>query len=285
MFKNIDRQAKKLRKNLNDIILIINLCFYFLICKRIKIISGINKMKSYISLILLLSLLLFSCTNKEMIKTGEQIMVKTTLKYQKSDDIQYLLYIPKNYDSKDEWPLMLFLHGAGERGNDIEKLKVHGPPKLVDGGREFPFILVSPQCPEGEWWNTESLKALVEKLSSDLNVDKSRIYCTGLSMGGYGTFRLAAENPDLFAAIAPICGGIDPKYANDLKAIPAWVFHGAKDKVVTLDNSEKIVNAVNELGGKWKFTIYPDAGHDSWTETYDNKEFFKWILNQKLEKK
>ncbi|HTO94351.1 MAG TPA: PHB depolymerase family esterase, partial [Bacteroidota bacterium] len=124
-------------------------------------------------------------------------------------DVQapYLVYLPPDY-GKDEraWPLVLFLHGAGERGTRVELVKRHGPPKLAAAGRQFPFILVSPQCPEDEYWSVPVLKALLDRILATYRVDRSRIYLTGLSMGGNGTWRMAMAYPDLFAAIAPICG-------------------------------------------------------------------------------
>jgi predicted peptidase len=195
-------------------------------------------------------------------------------------EIDYLLYLPENYQSKQKWPLMLFLHGAGERGNDLEKVKRHGPPKLVDQGKEFPCIVVSPQCKEGVWWEPTELTVLLDELEKQYSIDPDRIYVTGLSMGGFGTWRLAAYTPDRFAAIAPICGGGEPYWARTIHEIPTWVFHGAKDSVVSVERSEEMVQAIREAGGEPKVTIYPDAGHDSWTETYNNPQFYEWLFRQ-----
>lgn len=194
----------------------------------------------------------------------------------------YLLYLPPGYGTqKKSWPLVLFLHGSGESGNDLSKVKFHGPPKQVAAGRKFPFILVSPQAPLSGW-DLQTLNALIDDLIEKFNVDKDRIYLTGLSMGGYGTWSLASESPDRFAAIAPICGGGVPEDAQKLKDLPIWVFHGAKDDVVPLKSSEEMVDALRKLGSKKvKFTVYPDAGHDSWSATYDNPEFYEWLLKQR----
>lgn len=195
---------------------------------------------------------------------------------------KYLLYLPKDYaDSDKKYPLMLFLHGAGESGDDLEMVKKHGPPKIVEGKEDFPFILVSPQSP-GRGWRPEVLSAMLDDVIAKHRVDTDRVYLTGLSMGGYGTWALAAAEPDRFAAIAPICGGGNPRDAEKLKDIPTWVFHGAKDEVVPIARSEEMVNALEAAGGKPKFTIYPEAGHDSWTETYNNQELYKWLLEQSL---
>lgn len=205
----------------------------------------------------------------------------------KSIKVNYLLYLPENYaDAKEKWPLMLFLHGAGERGDDLDKVKTHGPPKLIaEEKRQFPFVIVSPQCPEDGWWTAETqidqLNALLDDIVSRYRIDKERIYVTGLSMGGFGTWSLAMAYPDRFAAIAPICGGGNPKNVARISHIPTWVFHGAKDRTVPLSQSEEMVNALKEAGSNVKFTIYPDAGHDSWTDTYNNPELYTWFLMHK----
>ncbi len=196
--------------------------------------------------------------------------------------LNYLLYLPKGYEGASDgkkWPLMLFLHGAGESGNDLEKVKKHGMAKEVTT-KDFPFIVVSPQS-NGRGWNPDTLNALIDDLVAHYRVDTDRIYLTGLSMGGYGTWALAAAYPDRFAAIAPICGGGDPKQANKIKNIPTWVFHGAKDPTVPLARSEEMVNALKAIGANPKFTVYPEAKHDSWTETYANPALFEWFLSHK----
>jgi len=195
--------------------------------------------------------------------------------------INYLLFLPQGYDqSKQRWPLMLFLHGAGESGTNLAKVKVHGPPKIVESKTDFPFILVSPQSP-GFGWNPDTLNALLDDIVRHYRVDKHRIYLTGLSMGGFGTWALAAAHPEKFAAIAPICGGGDPADARKLVGLPIWVFHGGKDQVVPIQRSRDMVDAVKAAGGNVKFTEYPEAGHDSWTETYNNPELYSWFLSHK----
>jgi predicted peptidase len=199
--------------------------------------------------------------------------------------LNYLLYLPDDYDKQDSWPLLLFLHGAGERGDDLELVKKHGPPKLINGGKEFPFIVVSPQCRKDVWWEPIELTALIDDIVKTHNVDQDRIYVTGLSMGGFGTWRMAAYSPHRFAAIAPICGGGEAYWARRFPHLPTWVFHGAKDKGVPLERSEEMVDAMKKSGGEPKLTIYPEAEHDSWTETYDNPEFYEWLLAQKRKAK
>jgi len=195
--------------------------------------------------------------------------------------IDYLLFLPQGYEqSKEKWPLMLFLHGAGESGTDLAKVKTHGPPKIVETKPDFPFILVSPQS-AGRGWNSETLNALLDDVIRNYKVDKSRVYLTGLSMGGYGTWSLAAAHPERFAAIVPICGGGNTADAKKLATLPIWVFHGAKDPTVPVQRSREMVEAIKAAGGNIKFTEYPEAKHDSWTETYDNPGLYKWLLEQK----
>lgn len=209
---------------------------------------------------------------------------------EKRVSLRYLLYLPKEYDAQSsvKWPLILFLHGMGERGDDLELVKKHGIPKIVEERDDFPFVAISPQCPLHSLWTMEldTLHALIVEAMQTYNVDRSRIYLTGLSMGGYGVWHLAEAYPELFAAVVPICGGAlpmvgFPERIKVLKNTPIWVFHGAKDDVVPLKNSQELVDVLKKHNGNVKFTIYSDAGHDSWTETYENPELYAWLLRQK----
>jgi predicted peptidase len=222
-------------------------------------------------------------------EAGRQVGGSFTKTFTHRADLRYFLYTPKDYtgDSNKAWPLVLFLHGSGERGSDLNVVAVHGPPKLVKGGREFPFILVSPQCPSDDHWHAEELMALVDDLSSQMRVDKARIYATGLSMGGYGTWELAVRYPGRFAAVAPICGGGDRlvlkiagKNREALKTLGVWAFHGGKDDVVPLAESQQMVDEFKRLGAAdVKLTVYPEAGHDSWTEAYNTDALYEWLLS------
>ncbi len=196
--------------------------------------------------------------------------------------IKYLLYLPPGYESdKKDWPLLMFLHGAGESGDNLAKVKLHGPPKLIENKkRDFPCIVESPQSAR-MGWNVDLLTALLDDIAAKYRVDKDRIYLTGLSMGGFGTWSLAAAHPERFAAIVPICGGGNPADAAKLKNLPIWVFHGAKDPVVPPERSESMVKAIKAAGGNVKLTVYPDAGHDAWTATYENPELYRWLFAQK----
>lgn len=205
----------------------------------------------------------------------------------KSVHLNYLLFLPRDYGENPQkrWPWILFLHGAGERGDDLELVKLHGIPKVVEQQEDFPFIAVSPQCPVDSWWSShiEELDALLNEVAASYAVDADRLYLTGLSMGGYGTWHLAATYPQRFAALTPICGGGPwfvgfPEKVSVLKDVPIWVFHGAQDDVVPLEESERMVDALRACGSSVRFTVYPDAAHDSWTETYDNPELYEWFL-------
>ncbi len=197
----------------------------------------------------------------------------------------YLLYLPKDYDQQESWPLLLFLHGSGERGDDLELVKVHGPPKLIAAGKDFPFIVVSPQCPKDQWWEPIELVALLDEIGRKYKVDADRVYVTGLSMGGFGTWRLAMYAPHRFAAIAPICGGGETYWTKQFAHLPVWAFHGGKDEGVPPERSTAMVESMKKDGGSPKLTIYPEAGHDSWTETYNSPEIYEWLLAQKRAQK
>jgi len=214
-------------------------------------------------------------------EAGKQI--PTQLDKQVHLTLKYLIYLPAEYDKQDKWPLVLFLHGAGERGDNLEKVKVHGPPKLIEHGKQFPFIVVSPQCPQDHWWNNElsTLSALLDDVGKKYKVDQDRVYLTGLSMGGFATWALAASTPDRFAAIVPICGGGEILLTRAIKHVPVWAFHGAKDPIVSVKRSQDLVDALKKAGGDVKLTIYPEASHDSWTATYDNPEVYEWLLKHK----
>jgi predicted peptidase len=194
----------------------------------------------------------------------------------------YLLYLPKDYEQKPSWPLMLYLHGGGERGKGPDAVKRTGPPQMIEAGHPFPFIVVSPLCPKERWWEPLELTALLDDIVRQYKVDQDRIYVMGHSMGGFGTWLLAAYTPNRFAAVVPICGfGSDPLLVRLFPNTPVWVFHGAKDQLVPLERSKQMVEALKKCGGSVKFTVYPEAGHDAWTQTYANPEVYEWLLQQK----
>ena len=198
--------------------------------------------------------------------------------------VNYLLYLPDGYrnDTLKKWPLLLFLHGSGERGDDLEKVKVHGPAKLIEQGKKFPFIVVSPQARRQDpGWSPADLYALLQDCKQKYQVDPDRLYLTGLSMGGFGTWKLAMEHPEDFAAIVPICGGGDTADIWKLRNTAVWCFHGAKDNNVPLAASQTMINALRVYNPSAKLTVYLEAAHHSWTVTYNNDSLYQWLLSHK----
>ncbi|MBZ0300434.1 MAG: prolyl oligopeptidase family serine peptidase [Anaerolineae bacterium] len=197
-------------------------------------------------------------------------------------DLNYLLYLPPDYESRESWPLILFLHGRGERGDDLEQVKLHGLPRRIAQGDHFPFIIVAPQCPASSYWTEEldALNALLDEVIAHYLVDSRRIYLTGLSMGGRGTWFLAGRYPERFAAIAPICGvGLNWQAQERLTNLPVWAFHGEADSVNPVTESINMIRWLREAGGNARLTLYPGVDHDSWTETYHNPELYDWFLS------
>lgn len=195
--------------------------------------------------------------------------------------IRYLVFLPKSYAPKGTpVPLIVFLHGSGERGSDLNKVRAWGPPAIADKDPDFPFMVVSPQVPDGEWWHANLLKAMLDEVLARYNVDRSRVYLTGISMGGYGAWDLAINYPDYFAAIAPICGGGNTLRIGQLRQVPAWVFHGLKDQSVPERESASMVAALKAAGGDVKYTVLPTAGHaDAWVYAYGGQaRLFDWFL-------
>ena len=265
-----------------------------------------RSMMRLILLPLVLSLMTLSRTSAaeaQSVASFERTITKTV-------GYQYLLHLPADFDARAErvWPLIIFLHGSGERGADPWLVAKHGPPKLLRAGSPAPenetaevaarrtetarqlatnFIVVSPQCPIGIWWDDDAILALTDEIVTKHKVDTRRVYLTGLSMGGFGTWSVGLKYPGRFAAIVPICGGgqrVDVmRSARERKAalqsLGIWVFHGAKDPTVPLEESENMVTALKKAGvTDLQFTVYPEAKHDSWTETYDNPDLYTWLL-------
>ena len=196
----------------------------------------------------------------------------------------YWLHLPPGYisDKQARWPVMIFLHGSGERGADLEKVKVHGPPKIAQRNPSFPFILISPQLPEEEDWDVAKVDAILKQAIKTLRVDSNRIYLTGLSRGGHAAWRWAAAEPMRFAAVAPVAGTGDPKTACALKDTPIWAFHGDRDDVVKPAGSWDMAAAIRACGGNARLTIYPDLGHNAWDPAYDDPALYLWMLEKRL---
>lgn len=195
---------------------------------------------------------------------------------------QYLRYLPKDYqiNGNNQFPVLIFLHGSGEIGNDIEVVKKHGPPMLIAQGQDFPFIVISPQLDAQGGWNISRLDQTLFTATNGLRIDTSRIYLTGLSLGGYGTWEWAAAHPKLFAALAPVAGRGRVSTACAIKHIPIWAFHGARDDAVPVRGSRAMIRALRACGGRPKFTLYPNEGHWSWVPAYNDPALYEWLLAQ-----
>jgi predicted peptidase len=194
--------------------------------------------------------------------------------------LRYATILPRGYPGGGSWPLVLFLHGAGERGDDIAKVRLQGLPKLDTAGR-LPYILVAPQIPEGEVWSASALGALLHHLEAAYRVDRSREYLTGLSMGAFGAWDLAMAMPDRFAAVVAISGGANPVEVCRLRQVPIWIVHGRDDDVIPVSWSETLARRLRRCGANVRVTIYPGVGHDAWTRTYADPEFTRWLLTQR----
>ena len=204
--------------------------------------------------------------------------------------LAYLLFIPKGYNEsgKDRWPLLIFLHGSGERGTDINVVKKHGPPMLVEKDPAFPFIVISPQLPEqsatiGRYWPIPPLEAILHHALKTLRVDPSRVYLTGLSLGGMATWEWGIAHPEHFAALAPVAASGDPKRACDAKDVPVWAFHGDHDGSVDTRGDFEMIDALKKCASSPapRLTIYPNTDHWSWVPAYNDPALWMWLLEQR----
>ena len=217
---------------------------------------------------------------------------------EESDTLPYRLLKPLNPGAEEKFPIVIFLHGAGERGADNESQLKHISNLFLDSKNrgKFPCYVLAPQCPKNEAWANYSGKSGSNKTSSkpsklvvkllvqimrEYPIDSTRIYLTGVSMGGFGTWHLLAEHPQMFAAAVPICGGGDTDSAVKLQDIPIWAFHGAKDEIVNPENSRKMIKALQKLGALPGYTEYPDIAHDSWVQAYQEPHLLPWLFKQK----
>lgn len=199
----------------------------------------------------------------------------------------YLQALPKDYDPNGSYPLVIFLHGSGECGNgttELDRVAIHGYPMHAEKGREYPFILISPQLPEGKFWCSyvESLERLLDHLMDTLPVDPKRVYLTGLSNGGTGTYLWGQTSPERFAALLPVCGAGIVWQTYKLASTPLWAFHGDQDTAISFEESVRMVEGINARGGNAKLTIYPGVGHNCWVHVYDDPEVLAWMLEQHL---
>jgi predicted peptidase len=203
----------------------------------------------------------------------------------KDSKLNYRIRIPEQAKSQ-KLPFVVFLHGAGERGDDNQRQLKHNPFTLAPQGtfENNPCIAIAPQCPQDQWWSGNNLKLvleLIDEISDQLPIDEDRIYITGLSMGGMGTWALLEMEPELFAAAIPICGGGNPQAAKKFKKVPIWAFHGGADPTVPPEKSREMVAALKNEGSEIKYTEYPGVEHNSWTQTYKNPEVWEWLFTRK----
>ncbi|MFH1567515.1 MAG: dienelactone hydrolase family protein [Gemmatimonadota bacterium] len=201
----------------------------------------------------------------------------------KAQPLKYLVFLPPEYGAGERsWPVILFLHGAAQRGSNLEAVKKTGLPLILERQAEFPAIVVAPQCPAGLRWTTpavlDGLLGVLDEVGRSYAVDADRVYVTGLSLGGFGTWGLAMREPGRFAAIAPICGGAQPSRACLLKDTPVWIYHGARDTGVPAHRAKAMYAALEACGADVHFTLYPQAGHDAWTPAYSDPEFYTWLF-------
>ncbi|HUF63074.1 MAG TPA: alpha/beta hydrolase-fold protein [Verrucomicrobiales bacterium] len=236
-----------------------------------------------------LNLLLFSMATGSIFgedpAPGRQ--VEQSIDFEGGGSMGYLLWLPNDYGKEEgrRWPVVLFLHGRGESYGPLSLVAKWGPPQMAARGDDLPYIIVSPQCPRESDWRREDqqkgVMTLLEDILEKYSGDADRVYLTGLSMGGYGSWRLAADHPDRFAAVIPICGGGNPEDGEKLVRVPIWVFHGTEDSAVPLRLSEEMVEAVRRAGGdRIRFTVLEHIGHNSWSAAYATPELYQWMEAQ-----
>lgn len=263
-----------------------------------------HTLKYKCSLVTLLLLLLASITTQAQ---GELDAYERKVYVQGNDSLPYRILYPKNFDQKKKYPLVLVLHGAGERGTNNEAQLVYGAKRFLDEQEQYPAIVVFPQCPKDSYWSNvnivpnaqgqrtfnfqaggeptramAALMGLLKQLRKSGNVDKDRVYLGGLSMGGMGTFELLWRQPKTFAAAFPICGGGAPemarKYAKKVESF--WIFHGEEDGVVPVEHSRVMAGAIENVGGNVKLTVYPGVNHNSWDNAFREPELLRWLFSQ-----
>lgn len=192
----------------------------------------------------------------------------------------YQLYLPKNYPTtKQAFPLVIYLHGGSQRGTDLSKLNSYGLPKRISEGHHFPFIIAAPQCPDGKFWSTDNwFDSLFVELKRTYRVDSKRVYLTGISMGGYGTWQTAVAHPTTFAAIMPLCGGCDDStQICTIRHVPVWAFHGTADDLVPMDETARLVKRLKQCHSKVRFSKVENKGHDI-QYLYDDNKLYTWLL-------
>ena len=212
---------------------------------------------------------------------AQEIKAELKKEIKKEQKISYILDYPENV--KGKVPLMVFLHGSGERGDNLDLVKAHSPFTYKNLFPE-PVAILAPQCPANVWWDTEAVYYLIKEIQQKYQIDDSRIMLTGLSMGGWGTLKLAMEHPEVFSAVVPVCAPIDRLMkvrSSQYKDLPMKIFHGGNDDVVSPMNSIEIYQEIKKVNKNVALTIFPDDNHNSWDSTYSNPKLYEWMLAQK----
>ena len=252
-----------------------------------------------------IQLLILLITASQFLMAQNDLFMKQEF-ISKSDTLRYRILFPENYDISKKYPLVLFLHGSGERGSDNEKQLVHGSYLFTNDSnkRDFPAIVIFPQCPSNDFWApikdrdtgkfsyvnaeqpTKSMQLVIDLTKSFIkneSVDSNRIYVIGLSMGGMGTFDLICREPKLFAAAVPICGGVNNERVNVVSQMPIRIYHGAIDNVVPLEHSQSAFDTLKSFGSKQcELIIFPNTGHNSWDQAFKEPDFLSWIFSKRL---
>ena len=207
----------------------------------------------------------------------------TELVSQSRHDLRAVVHAPTGEVPAEGWPVLLFLHGSGERGDDLSRVCAWGPPAMVERGEAVPFLVVSPLCAAGRAWEVSPLLALLDAVGARYAVDARGVCVTGISMGGYGAAGVAAMAPERFAACVPVCGGYPGPllHAEALASVPVWAFHGGADEVVDPGESVRLVDRVRAAGGEARLTIYDGVGHDCWTRAYAEPALWAWLRERR----
>ncbi|MEN8188120.1 MAG: alpha/beta hydrolase-fold protein [Bacteroidota bacterium] len=224
--------------------------------------------------------------NKDGTLQRKIVFEKGENQFKKDTTYHYISYTPKEYNKNQtkKWPLIIYLHGGSSRGNDTTKLYSNGIPDQIWRGREFPFVIISPQCPINQRWSTDNwFENFYKEITTDFRIDTNKVYLTGVSLGGSGTWYLAMKHPEKFAAIAPVSGftrhmDYIKKNTDKLNDLPIWTFHGKIDKIVEFEDTEWVVKQLREKNKEIKFTIEPNVGHWMDWVVYKEEYLYKWFL-------
>jgi predicted peptidase len=227
--------------------------------------------------------LILLVTSPSVLRAQQQKSGSFHARIAKQTTIQYLLYLPQSYSTKNNWPLIVYLHGGSARGDDVNKIRDSGLARRLETEQGFPFVVLSPLCPAGEiWTDADAVFQLIDDVIANHKVDRDRVYLTGHSMGGRGTWYFAFKDPGRFAAIAPM-SALSPvtAWSERLRHLPTWVFHGAKDQLAPLAESMELIEALKRQNAPIKASILPEADHAKILENYWNKDLYDWFLEHR----